>query len=95
MGENIIKVRDDHSPVNFIKVDSDDSNEYRFKYIILIYYLVIYIKKMLHIINKIFILKTNEFTKEQYAIWEEIQQFYHSLKGPIMYAKCKLCKNNE
>ena len=31
MGENIIKVRDDHSPVNFIKVDSDDSNEYRFK----------------------------------------------------------------
>lgn len=31
MGENIIKVRDDHSPVEFIKVDSDDSNEYRFK----------------------------------------------------------------
>ena len=31
MGENVIKVRDDHTPVRFIKADSDDSNDYRFK----------------------------------------------------------------
>ena len=59
----------------------------------LIYYLNRYIKKILHFIKKYSILATNKFTKEQSEVWEEIGEFYKSLKGSIIYAKCQLCKN--
>ena len=70
-----------------INIDSNLSN--------IIYYLTRYIKMILKSINKKYILVTNKFTKEQLDIWKEIGQFYKSLKGPIMYVKCKLSKNDE
>ena len=70
-----------------VNIDSNLSN--------IIYYLKRYLVNMINLIKKKYILATNEFTKEQMAIWKEIGQFYESLKGPIIDAKCKLCKNIE
>ena len=70
-----------------LNIDSNLSN--------IIYYLTRYIKKMLRYISKRYILATNKFSKEQLEIWEEIGKYYKFLRGSIMYAKCKLCKNDE
>ena len=70
-----------------LNIDSNLSN--------IIYYLTRYIKKMLRYVSKKYILATNKFSKEQLEIWEEIGKYYKSLRGSIMYAKCKLCKNDE